>query len=147
MAPGAVTMSAVARDSPGVTGEAADTPHCPPLQRAWLGEGQLGSLTRHKCSRGGVEPGPPLVLPLHPGCMEQQHTARPFSEPPAHLLATGGKANVRQEESTRSAFTSVELRGIPHWVQHHFPYIHPFFSVLTVYRDTQGESCEDENSP
>lgn len=31
--PGAVTMSAVARDSPEVMGEAADTPHCPPLQR------------------------------------------------------------------------------------------------------------------
>lgn len=77
--PGAVTMSAVARDSPEVMGEAADTPHCPPLQRGWLGEAQLGSLTRHKCWRAGVEPGPPLVLPLHPSCIEQQHTARPFS--------------------------------------------------------------------
>lgn len=37
----AVAMSAVARDSPEMMGEAADTPRCPVLQREWLGEGQL----------------------------------------------------------------------------------------------------------
>lgn len=81
--------------------------------------------------------------------MEQQHTARPFSEPPAHLWATGAKANERQEESTGFC---LYLRcgwvgGIPPWVQHRFLHIHPFLCVSTVYRDTQGDCCEDENSP
>lgn len=49
-------MSAVARDSPQMMGEAADTPRCPVLQRDWLGEGQLSSLTRQKSE--GVELGP-----------------------------------------------------------------------------------------
>lgn len=56
IATGAVTMSAVARDSPQMMGEAADTPRCPVLQRDWLGEGQLSSLTRQKSE--GVELGP-----------------------------------------------------------------------------------------
>lgn len=34
-------MPAVARDSPQTMGEAADTPHCPVVQRDRLGEGQL----------------------------------------------------------------------------------------------------------
>lgn len=47
----AVTMSAVARDSPETMGEAGDTPRCPMLQREWLGEGQRCSLTRHKSGK------------------------------------------------------------------------------------------------
>lgn len=61
-------MSAVARDSPEMMGEAADTPRCPVLQRDWLGEGQRCSLTRHKSGRGGARP--PLALPLQHGCRE-----------------------------------------------------------------------------
>lgn len=68
VATGAVTMSAVARDSPEMMGEAADTPRCPVLQRDWLGEGQRCSLTRHKSGRGGARP--PLALPLQHGCRE-----------------------------------------------------------------------------
>lgn len=65
VATGAVTTSAVARDSPETMGEAADTPHCPVLQRDWLGEGQLCSLTWHKWGRGGA--GPLLALSLQRG--------------------------------------------------------------------------------
>lgn len=80
-------MSAVARDSPQMMGEAADTPQCrcPVLQRDWLGEGQLSPLTRHKSGKG-VElgtPPPPLALPLHYGLRhygprERRHTAWPL---------------------------------------------------------------------
>lgn len=73
----AVTVSAVARDSPETMGEAADTPRCPMLQREWLGEGQRSSLTRHK-SGEGVEPEPPLALPLQRGgCRGRQRAASP----------------------------------------------------------------------
>lgn len=65
-------MSAVARDSPELKGEEADTPCCLALQKDWLGEGQLGALTVQKWWR--VELGPPLVLPLHSACVKwKQH--------------------------------------------------------------------------
>lgn len=55
------------------------------------------------------------------------------------MSATGAKANVRKEESTRFIFTSVQVGGIPQRVQHLLLHIHPFLCVITVYRDTQGE--------
>lgn len=78
-------MSAVARDSPEMMGEAAGTPRCPVLQRDWLGEGQLCSLTRHKSGRGGA--GPPVALPLQPGRREQQqHAVWPLNMLTVYLL-------------------------------------------------------------
>ena len=47
-------MSAVARDSPQMMGEAADTPRCPVLQRDWLGEGQHSLSDSAEMGRGGA---------------------------------------------------------------------------------------------
>ena len=115
-----------------MTGEAADTPRRPPLRRDGLGEEQLASLTRHKRWLGGVGPGPPRALPLHPGCTGRQPTARPFGEPAPHSLATGAKANVKKEASTALS---------PHWVQRlllHKP------SILVCYN---GLCAADGNCP
>lgn len=93
----AVTMSAVARDSPQMMGEAADTPRCPVLQRDWLGEGQL-SLWLGINGKGWSR-GPPVALPLHWVAFKHAHTLLDFW-------------SAEKVASTNPAFTTI---GHNHW--------------------------------
>lgn len=92
-------------------GEAADTPRCPVLQRDWLGEGQLCSLTRHKSGRGGA--GPPQALPLQPGRRERQHTAWPLNMLTAYLLTPEVGTDVEKVASTNLSFCYIKYNHRP----------------------------------
>lgn len=126
-------MSAVARDSPELKGEAADTPRRPALQRDWLGEGQLGALTLQKWWR--VELGPPSGITTT-FCLCKVKAALAFSKLVAYWLATGAKANVWKEKSTDFYLSSMQAGGIPHkcCISYLILLIHPSIHSLCLQR-------------
>lgn len=134
----AVTVSAVARDSPETMGEAADTPRCPMLQREWLGEGQRSSLTRHK-SGEGVEPEPPLALPLQRGgCRGRQRAASPAFNAgrslPRRLLRVGmGVGKKKKKNADLGRLVPFQSKGKI--------YILWLLSAICQLKEANGHGC------